>query len=266
RARARSRAKFARGERKSAMARTGAGDGRRRTADTRPQGDVDRIIHAALARVATEGWRHLSLAAIAAAAELPILQVYRIFGSKQAILSGFYRRVDEMVLAQPPPAEAEERPRDRLFDLLMRRFDALQPHKPALEVLRRELPSDPAMALCAVAALLRSMRWMLEAADIVTGGLRGALAVSLTASAPRNPPVTISAASSIHRMERSNAATAQSAIAGSLGNSRRNTSRAGLCGWSASNRRISKSNSRSRGRSSASAGGGWARTISSTRR
>ena len=165
------------------MARTGAGDGRRRTADTRPQGDVDRIIHAALARVATEGWRHLSLAAIAAAAELPILQVYRIFGSKQAILSGFYRRVDEMVLAQPPPAEAEERPRDRLFDLLMRRFDALQPHKPALEVLRRELPSDPAMALCAVAALLRSMRWMLEAADVVTGGLRGALAVKLTAAA-----------------------------------------------------------------------------------
>src|SRR5271165_2106461 len=165
------------------MARTGAGDGRRRTADTRPQGDVDRIIHAALARVATEGWRHLSLAAIAAAAELPILQVYRIFGSKQAILSGFYRRVDEMVLAQPPPAEAEERPRDRLFDLLMRRFDALQPHKPALEVLRRELLGDPVTALCAGTSLLRSIRWMLEAADIPTGGVRGAIAVKLAASA-----------------------------------------------------------------------------------
>jgi len=31
--------------------------------------------------------------------------------------------------------------------------------------------------------LLRSMRWMLEAADISTGGLRGALAVELTAVA-----------------------------------------------------------------------------------
>jgi hypothetical protein len=50
-------------------------------------------------------------------------------------------------------------------------------------VLQRELPSDPAMVLCAAAALLRSMRWMLEAADIATGGLRGALAVKLTAAA-----------------------------------------------------------------------------------
>jgi AcrR family transcriptional regulator len=165
------------------MAKTGGGGGRRRTAGTNPQNDADRIIHAALARVATEGWRHLSLAAIASAADLPILQVYRIFGSKRAILSGLYRRVDEVVLAEPPSAEADERPRDRLFDLLMRRFDALQPHKPALGVLRRELPSDPAMVLCAAAALLRSMRWMLEAADIATSGLRGALAVKLTAAA-----------------------------------------------------------------------------------
>jgi len=165
------------------MVKMGAGNGRRRATGTKPQDDADRIIHAALARVATEGWRHLSLAAIAAAAELPIVQVYRIFGSKQAILSGLYRRVDEVVLSEPPPAEAEERPRDRLFDLLMRRFDALQPYKSALDVLRREFPGDPATTLCAVAALLRSMRWMLEAADIATGGLRGALAVKLTAAA-----------------------------------------------------------------------------------
>jgi AcrR family transcriptional regulator len=125
----------------------------------------------------------VSLAAIAAAAGLPILQVYRIFRSKQAILAALYRRVDEIVLAEPPAAEADERPRDRLFDLLMRRFDALQPYKPALDVLRRELPRDPPTALCAVASLLRSMRWMLEAADIPTGGVRGAVAVRLAAAA-----------------------------------------------------------------------------------
>jgi AcrR family transcriptional regulator len=133
--------------------------------------------------MATEGWRGLSLAAIAAAAELPILRVYRIFRSKQAILYGFFRRVDEMVLAEPPAAEEGERPRDRLFDLLMRRFDALQRHKPALDVLRRELAGDPVTALCAGASLQRSMRWMLEAADIPASGLRGAVAVKLTCAA-----------------------------------------------------------------------------------
>ncbi len=53
----------------------------------------------------------------------------------------------------------------------------------ALEVLRRELPMDPPTALCAVASLLRSMRWMLEAADIPTGGVRGAVAVKLATAA-----------------------------------------------------------------------------------
>jgi len=125
----------------------------------------------------------LSLAAIAAAAELPILAVYRIFHSKQSILSGFYRRLDQIVLTDPPPAEADERPRDRVFDLMMRRFDALQPYKPAYDVLRRELPGDPLTALCVGALLLRSVRWMLEAAEIPTSGVRGAVAVKLATAA-----------------------------------------------------------------------------------
>ena len=164
------------------MPKTAAGGGRRRSADG-GQSDADRIIDATLARVASEGWRHLSLAAIADAAELPILRVYRTFGSKRAILRGLYRRVDAAALAEPPPAEPAERPRDRLFDLLMRRFDTLRPYKPTLEVLRRELPGDPATVVCAGASLLRSMRWMLEATNISTGGLRGAVAVKLTAAA-----------------------------------------------------------------------------------
>lgn len=147
-----------------------------------PSGEADRIIDAAFARIATDGWRRLSLAAVAAAAELPILRVYRNFHSKQAILCGFFRRIDETVLAEPPTSEENERPRDRLFDLLMWRFDALRAHKAALEMLRRELVGDPPSALIAGAALLRSVRWMLEAADIEVGGLRGAVAVRLAAA------------------------------------------------------------------------------------
>ena len=165
------------------MAKTAAGGRRRRSVDTEVRSDADRIIDAALAQVASEGWPHLSLAAIADAADLPLLRVYRAFGSKQEILRGLYRRVDEAALAELPPSEPAERPRDRLFDLLMRRFDALQPYKPAIKVLQRELPGDPVSILCAGASLLRSMRWMLEATDISTGGLRGTLAVNFTAAA-----------------------------------------------------------------------------------
>jgi AcrR family transcriptional regulator len=159
------------------------GTGRGRNGGAEPPGEADRIIDAALARIARDGWRRLSLAAVAGDAGLPVLRVYRNFRSKQAILRGFLRRIDEAVLAEPPPAEDDERPRDRLFDLLMRRFDALRPYKSALGVLRRQLLGDPATALCVAVSLTCSMRWILEAADITTGGVRGALAVKLTGAA-----------------------------------------------------------------------------------
>src|SRR5260221_633502 len=123
------------------------------------------------------------MAAIAEEAGLPILRVYRAFSSRSAILSGFFHRIDEAVLTSPIEAEADERPRDRVFDLLMRRFDALGPYKPALQVLGRELPADPCAALAIGARLLRSMRWMLEAAGIATDGLGGIIAVKLTLAA-----------------------------------------------------------------------------------
>lgn len=163
-----------------AKARAGAGG---RTAALPPLNDHDLIIDAAFARIAQDGWRGLSMGRIAAEAGLPILRVYRAFPSKPAILAGFFRRIDEAVLAVPVEAEAEERPRDRVFDLLMRRFDALGPYKSALEVLGRELSGDPCAALAAGARLLRSIRWMLEAAGIATDGIAGIIAVKLTAAA-----------------------------------------------------------------------------------
>jgi AcrR family transcriptional regulator len=148
-----------------------------------PPDETERILEAALAVIAGAGWWRLTFSAIADEAGLPILRVYRLFGSKPAILGAIFRRIDETVLAEPPAPEPDERPRDRLFDLLMRRFDALTPHKEAVAVLARELPFDPVAALCARASLLRSMRWMLEAADVSTAGLAGAVAARLTAQA-----------------------------------------------------------------------------------
>jgi AcrR family transcriptional regulator len=145
--------------------------------------DGDRIVEAALMRIASDSWLRLSLAAVAASAELPILRVYRRFRSKQAILCRFFERIDEAVLAEPPLPEEGERPRDRLFDLIMRRFDALRPYKAALHVLRRELPRDPLSAMVAGAALCRSIGWMMAAADIATDGIRGTIAIKLVARA-----------------------------------------------------------------------------------
>src|SRR5262249_45818248 len=93
------------------------------------------------------------------------------------------RRVDEAVLAAPPAAEPDERPRDRVFDLLMRRFDALQSYKPGFVVLHRELPRDPLTAVAVGGNLLHSVAWTFEAAGVGRGGIGGMVAVKLTLAA-----------------------------------------------------------------------------------
>ena len=151
--------------------------------DATPPSVEQRIVDAAMELVAELGWRRLSMAAIANRAHVSILDVYHCFPSKTAILHAFSRRIDETVLATPLDAEPDARPRDQVFDLLMRRFDALQPYRRALQTLRRELPGDPLAALCTGAGLLHSIAWTLEAAAISTVGIGGIAAVKLTTAA-----------------------------------------------------------------------------------
>ncbi len=141
----------------------------------------DRIIDAALALAAERGWRDLTLADIAGAAGLPLSKLYPVYASKAAILRGFTRRIDAAVLAgEEPDAETGGGggvggARDRLFEVLMRRFDALKPHREALGNIVFDQARDPVSALCGLARLERSMAVMLEAARLSAGGLRGLL-------------------------------------------------------------------------------------------
>src|SRR3546814_8839519 len=92
------------------------------------------IIDTTFVLVLERGWCDLSLADIAEAAGLPLSKLYPIFGSKQAILEGFTDGVDAAMLAEA--SEPLDTPgRDRLFDMLMRRLDALQPYKEALGII-----------------------------------------------------------------------------------------------------------------------------------
>ncbi len=131
-----------------------------------------RIVDAALALAARDGWRTVSLAAIAAEARIDVLGLYSVFPSKAAILDAFHRRIDAAALAGGPP-EAEERPRDRLFDVIMRRFDALGPYKKAITAIAHDALADPLVTLCSVPTLLNSMAWMLEVSGVSASGWVG---------------------------------------------------------------------------------------------
>lgn len=134
----------------------------------------DRLLDAALDVIADQGWRGATMGEIALRAGVSLADLYALFPSRTHLLAALLARTDRRVLTAPA-ADAAESPRDRLFDVLMRRFDALQVHREAYARLMRELPFDPPAMLVLLLRLRRAMRWMVEAAGLSAAGPAGFL-------------------------------------------------------------------------------------------
>ena len=140
------------------------------------------LMTSAFEQIAERGWRHLNLVEAARAADLPLDRTRERFGSPLALLIRLGSLADQAALAEaagegfagaPAPG-----PRERLFDMLMRRFDVLQQHRGGVVALLRALPVDIPLGLLLTDATRRSMRWMLDGAGIDASGLRGLLRVN----------------------------------------------------------------------------------------
>lgn len=139
---------------------------------------TDPVIRAAFDLAARLGWRHVGLADIAGESKLSLAKLYGRYGSKTEILIAFSRAIDTAVLAgaaKPSKDKSveDESVRDRLFDALMRRFEALGPYKEGLAAILRDGAGGPLALLCGGACLLRSMAWTLESAGVGSNGLKG---------------------------------------------------------------------------------------------
>lgn len=136
----------------------------------------DRALDAFLGLIAEKGYAGVALRDVAQAAGLGFADVYRLYPDKISLAAAFMARIDAEVLAGTPCSiDPEETARDRLFDVMMRRYDALKPHRAALRALRRAGTRDPMLAIAMGPPLRRSMAAMLEAASVASDGLPGAL-------------------------------------------------------------------------------------------
>jgi AcrR family transcriptional regulator len=132
-------------------------------------------IDALMALLAERRFSEIGFDAIAERAGLSLSGLRAAFPGKIAILAGFTERIDLAVLAAGPAEGDSER--DRLFDVFMRRLDALAPYRSALKNFARSA-RNPAL-VCAVAMMSdRSMAWMLAAAGVRHSGLLGRVAKS----------------------------------------------------------------------------------------
>jgi len=143
---------------------------------SRPAISPAEALHEALLDLcATSGWRDLSLADITEAAGLDLATAHATYASKAALLIGLAQATDAAILASLAADPLEGNARDRLFDLLMRRFDRLQARRDAYLTLLHELPQTPLEAAALACQMRRSLRLMLEAAGISASGLKGGL-------------------------------------------------------------------------------------------
>ena len=130
-----------------------------------------RIAISAMELAAIEGWRRLRLTKIAEAAGVGLAEVHAEFPAKAAILEAFMAEIDRQVLATGS-TDADDAVRDRLFEVLMRRIDALAPYKGGVAAVLRDC-LNPTVGLIGIPCLLRSMAWMLEAAGLSPNGVCG---------------------------------------------------------------------------------------------
>ena len=137
--------------------------------------DRDKAIDALMALLAEHRFEEIGLAEVAGRAGLKLSELRGEFGSTLAIVAAHMKDIDRAVLAGDGADMAEEPARERLFDVLMRRLEALAPYKEAVHSLMRSARRNPGLALALNAMAVRSQQWMLEAAGIGAHGPRGAL-------------------------------------------------------------------------------------------
>ena len=145
----------------------------------KPKGNIkEKIVLAALKCAAKDGWNKTGLADIAKAAKMSLSSLHEQFEDKADILAALERMIDKKVLAAAGEGDASVPVRERLFDIMMERYDALNEYRTGLVSILDSFILDPKQAVISLPHLCRSMTWMLEAAGVETSGIPGALRVS----------------------------------------------------------------------------------------
>ncbi len=135
----------------------------------------------ALKLIAEHGFNTLLFSDLAKAAQVPLAEIYQEFPTKSDILQALIHRTDVAVFEAVEYGDGEH-PRDRLFDLLMKRFEVLLPYREALRVIYRDARQRPLGALGAAVALRRAMGWTLDASGLESESLKGRLRASALAA------------------------------------------------------------------------------------
>lgn len=137
-----------------------------------------KVIDAALDLAASKNWADVSMYAIAQKAEVELDGLTALFDDKDAILAAYAAMIDKRVAEAFTDISAEDNERDRLFDVLMERFDILNENRAAILSIINAMTLDPKQIVTSLPYLCKSMRAMADTANIKSCGIKGAIKIA----------------------------------------------------------------------------------------
>lgn len=128
------------------------------------------LARAALSVAATKPWRETTLRELAQAAGRPLSELYgaSIGEAVDCVEEAFDRAIAEKADVSPGQSV-----RDRLFELIMSRFEAMEPHRTAVLAMEAGVDRDPTLMAAAHQRHVRCARWVLALAGLEADGMTG---------------------------------------------------------------------------------------------
>jgi hypothetical protein len=129
------------------------------------------LARAALAVAGAKPWREATLMELAIAANRPVSDFYSasLGEAVDCVEEAFDRAIAEELERLDPTQSV----RDRLFELIMRRFEAMEPHRPAVIAMEAGQDRDPIALAAAHQRHVRAARWVLALAGLEADGMSG---------------------------------------------------------------------------------------------
>ncbi|HYN00274.1 MAG TPA: hypothetical protein VET25_11045 [Aestuariivirgaceae bacterium] len=125
-----------------------------------------RIRQAAFALAERMDWHEISMAAIAGQAGLSLSLLMRHAPSKSSILQDFSRDIDEAMILSFEKYPAEGDAHDRLFDVILKRLEILQPYRQVIASVMRRARAEGVEAVRLLQSLSDSIGWIVSAARV----------------------------------------------------------------------------------------------------
>jgi AcrR family transcriptional regulator len=135
----------------------------------------DRVIEAGLNLFAVSGFHQTDLNQIAQKAECQPEDLQALLSDKADILLLLEQKIDAEILDAVQPRDPEESVRDRLFDLLMQRFDGLAAYRAGIKSAAQAALSSPCLFLSKAPRGIRQFGAYLDVAGTSSKGLAGML-------------------------------------------------------------------------------------------